>query len=166
MRAWRTLGISLLLLIVAGGVWLWWKKDEPRRTALAPLQNLANALHRGDSTKLLEAVSIPEAIRGRTTAEQAEFLNKALRDEISPEGLKVLRREGEFGSLTNLFPAEAKIWAEQAGVNPEDCVAFKLERNGLRAEVVLAYDSALRAPNSALKIVRCNNVKQLAAAKL
>jgi hypothetical protein len=93
-------------------------------------------------------------------AEQTEFLTKALRDEISPEGLAVLRREGKFGALTDLFPQEAKTWAAQAGVKPEDCVAFRMERDNIRAEVVLVREGEV------YRVVRCNNVKQLAAAKL
>lgn len=71
-------------------------------------------------------------------------------------GLAVLQREGEFGTLSDLFPAEASTWAEQAGVKPEDCVAFKLDNNGSRSEVVLVRN------NENFHIVRCNNVKQLA----
>jgi len=79
----------------------------------------------------------------------------------------VLKRDGAFGPLANLFPAEAETWAKQAGVKPEDCVAFKLERNGLRAEVVLVRtpDSPLVPRPSSLpgyRILRCNNIKQLA----
>lgn len=77
----------------------------------------------------------------RTRAEQIEFISKALRDELSREGLVVLKKEGRFGSLNELFPAEADVWAVQAGVKPEDCVAFRMERNGLRAEVVLVRNS-------------------------
>jgi hypothetical protein len=39
------------------------------------------------------------AVSGKTAAEQTEFLCKALADEISPEGLAVLKRDGQFGSL-------------------------------------------------------------------
>lgn len=109
---------------------------------------------------MLQTVMLPQALRGRTVSEQAEFLSKALRNEISPEGLAVLRREGKFGSLTNLFPAEARAWAEQAGVKPEDCVAFRMERDSIRAEVVLVRE------DEAYRVVRCNNVKQLVATKL
>jgi hypothetical protein len=93
------------------------------------------------------------------------FIRKALRDEISPEGLVLLKKEGTFGPLTTVFPKEATNWAAQAGVKPEDCLAFRLDRtNSLRAEVVLA-----RVPDSppatrasllpSFRILRCNDVK-------
>ena len=68
----------------------------------------------------------------------------------------MLQREGSFGLLRTLFPAEAEKWAKQAGVKPEDCVAFKMERTGVRAEVVLLREG------QTLRVVRCNNVKQMA----
>ena len=117
---------------------------------------LDTALRTGNSADLLSTICLPAAIQGRTAPEQAQFLTKALADEISPEGLTVLQREGSFGPLTNLFSAEAEKWANQAGAKPEDCVAFKMERTGIRAEVVL-----LRAGKT-FRIVRCNNVKQMA----
>lgn len=108
MKTWRTFGIILLLLIVAGGVWRWGKKDGPRRNSLATLNRLDVALHSGSSVRLVGSVSLPTAIQFRSAPEQTEFVQKALRDEISPEGLTILRRKGQFGSLTNLFPAEAR----------------------------------------------------------
>ncbi len=57
-----------------------------------------------------------------------EFLTKALRDEISAEGIGALKKDGAFGPLRKMFPTEAETWANQAGVKAEDCVAFKMER--------------------------------------
>ncbi len=161
----------VLLLIVAGVLWLRWKEGEVCRSAIQTLGRLDTALRTGNSADLLSTVCLPAAIQGRTGPEQAEFLTKALADEISPEGLAVLQQEGAFGPLTNLFPVEAADWAKQAGVKPEDCLAFKLERNGLRAEAVLARESNNHNPASGVqhpdsriqyRIVRLNNVKQLA----
>jgi hypothetical protein len=180
MRAGRIIGVVALLLVVAVVFGLRWKWGEPRRLALQSLSQLDTALRTGNSTDLLKLTCTPAAIRGRTAPEQAQFLTKALADEISPEGLAVLRKEGAFGPLTNIFPAEADAWAKQAGVRVEDCVAFKLERNGLRAEVVLARpptlgslpgqgeDAGGRPPTgeTTARIVRCNNVKQLAEKQL
>ena len=171
-------------MIVAVGGWLRWKAGEPRRSAVRTLAQLDTALRTGNSPDLLKLICTPAAIQGRTVPEQAKFLTKALAEEISPEGLAVLRREGVFGPLTNLFPAEANNWTGQAGVRPEDCVAFKLERNGLRAEVVLVREQEVGGqrtedgrqttedrsqkpddrgqPERHYRIVRLNNVKQLA----
>lgn len=156
VKAARILGVLALVLVVAVVVWLRWKGAEPRRLAIRTLGQLDAALHTGNSPDLLKLICTPAAIQDRTTPEQAEFLTKALSDEISPEGLAVLQRDGAFGSLTNIFPAEAEKWARQAGAKAEDCVAFKMERAGIRAEVVLLREG------QAFRIVRCNNVKQIA----
>ena len=132
------------------------KDGQPRRLAIQTLGGLDTAIRTGNSADLLNAICIPAAIQGRTAPEQAQFLSKALADEISSEGLAVLQREGSFGLLRTLFPAEAEKWAKQAGVKPEDCVAFKMERTGVRAEVVLLREGRT------LRVVRCNNVKQMA----
>jgi len=120
------------------------------------LRSIAAALNAGTADDLLQTVVLPAAVSGRTSAEQTEFLSKALRDEISAEGLAVLRREGKFGPLQELFPQEAATWAAQAGVKPEDCVAFRMERDSIRAEVVLVREGNTH------RVVRCNNVKQMA----
>lgn len=157
------------LLIAAAAVY-WWHHDAPRRDSLATLARLDNALHSANRAELLDLIVLPAAVQGRTAPEQSEFLVKALNDEISPEGLAVLRKDGAFGPLKELFPAEAEAWARQARVNPDDCVAFKLERNGLRAEVVLERIAEFEARNAkgrpGYRVVRLNNVKQLADTNL
>jgi len=158
MKTRLTFGI-LALVLVGNVCWFFWKRDEPRRAAFHSLEQFAAALQTGDSANLLNEVVLPQAIHGRTAAEQTEFLQKALRDEISADGLQALKRDGVFGTAKDLFPAETVNWAKQAGVRVENCVAFKLERDGLRTEVVLVRDG------QNYRIVRCNNVKQLAAAK-
>jgi hypothetical protein len=158
MKQWRIVRITfLLILCFAAGALLWWRHDAPRREALAAVTSLNDALHGTDPDALLNAVVLPAAIQGRTSAEQVEFLVKALRDEISPEGVAALRRRGTYGPLPTIFPGEADRWASLAGAKPQDCVAFKMERNGVRAEVVLIHEA------QGFRIVRCNNVKQMAA---
>ena len=163
-RKWIAVVVAIGVSVAAIVYWHW-RQDAPRRACLDTATQLCSALNSGDTTKLLETVALPDALLGRTAAEQSEFLRKALADEISPEGLAMLRRDGQFGPLTNIFPAEATQWASQAGVNVGNCVAFKLERPGLRAELVLAGPSSLNSqPSTAFRIVRCNNIKQLAEA--
>lgn len=149
-----------LLLLVAGGSWYFYRSGEPRRQAVQTLSVLNASLQSNDVEKLLQSIALPAALSDRTPAEQTEFLTKALRDEISAEGLDALRRKGQFGALSHLFADEASAWAEQAGVKPEDCVAFRMERNSIRAEAVLVREG------ETYRVVRCNNVKQMAAAKL
>ena len=152
-------GIIFLLLCILGVGWLVWKQGGPRRQALQALGHLDTALRNGNSADLLNVISTPAAVQGRTTDEQAQFLSKALMDEVSPKGLVALKSAGTFGPLANIFPTEATTWAGQAGVKVEDCVAFKMERAGIRAEVVLLREG------ETYRVVRCNNVKQMAPEK-
>jgi hypothetical protein len=152
-----TAALALLLVVVVSVVVSPRRKDgQPRRRAIQTLGGLDTALRTGNAADLLKTICIPAAIQGRTATEQAQFLTKALADEISPEGLAVLQKDGAFGSLTNIFPAEAARWSAQAGAKPEDCVAFRMERAGIRAEVVL------QRAGQTFRIVRCNNVSQMA----
>lgn len=145
-----------LLLLVGGAVWYFYRVGEPRRTAIQPVIALSKALASLDADCLAHVISMPVAIRDSTAQEQFEFLSKALRDEVSVEGSIVLQRKGDFGALTNLFPEEGIRWATQAGVDFNNCMAFKMERDGIRAEVVLVREG------ETYRVVRCNNVKQLA----
>jgi len=167
MTAKHKAGIVLLAAAALGAaLYGWWVHNAPRRASLDTLTRLDAALHSGNRAELLDLLVIPAAVRGRSAPEQSEFLAKALKDEISPQGVAVLRRRGAYGPLKKIFPAEAEGWAAQAGIKADDCVAFRLERHGLRAEVVLLKPSTLNEqPSTAeqrYRIVRVNNVKQLA----
>lgn len=153
------LGIVLLVIACIATAVLWWRHDAPRRDSLTALTRVETALNSGNRAELLTLVVIPAAVRDRTAPEQSEFLAEALNDEISPEGLAELKQRGAFGPLQKLFPAEAEAWTKQAGVNPDNCVAFKLERHGIRTEVVLVRPSARDAP---YRVLRLNNVRPLA----
>lgn len=133
------------------------KQESPRLAALQTLTRLDISL-RSNSTadSILANIVLPTAQSDRTPSEQTEFVVKSLRDEVSADGLAILNKSGIFGTLTNVFPEEGERWARQAGVDPADCVAFRMESSGIRAEVVLATNTPF------YKIVRCNNVKQLA----
>jgi hypothetical protein len=133
---------------------------------MAVVRELASALNDPASPeRALHLFAIPQAIRERTPSEQAEFIRKASQDEVSDGGISVLLRDGKFGILKAIFPQQAEAWATQAGVQVDNCVAFKLEQNGVRAEVVLVCESG-SAGLPAFRIVRLNNVKQLAESKL
>jgi hypothetical protein len=159
--------LSVVALLVTG--LLWWRQGAPRRESLATLTRLETALHSGSRAELVNLLVIPAAVRDRSAAEQSEFLSKALNHEISPEGLAALRRRGDYGRLKDLFPAEAEAWSKLAGVPVDDCVAFKLEGNGVRAEVVLLkpsnYESEVTHGKATYRIVRLNNVKQMTDGK-
>jgi hypothetical protein len=148
----------LLVLILCGGGWIWYMHhNDPRRAALRTLSELNAALETGNSQSLAKIVILPIALQNRTDSEKTEFMIKSLQNEISPEGLRVLSKAGTFGSLTNLFPTESIQWGKSAGVSPGDCLAFRMETGGLRAEVVLAP-----AAGKTYRVIRCNNVSQLA----
>lgn len=148
--------ISLIML----GIWMGyrWQQDAPRRFCLKTLAELQTATVSGNPEGLLRQLVLPQALQGRTTAEQVEFITKVLRDEVSPAGIAYLKAHGTFGPLPQLFPAECERWSTQAGVDPGRCVAFKMQQRDLRTEVVLLRDGA------GYRVVRCNNVVQLAAA--
>lgn len=143
------------VLVVTSGI-LYWQHGQPRRTASQTLFKLASALMNPNGSDLLDIVVMPAAVRSQTPAEQQEFVAKALRDEISPEGVLALKHHAEFGSAKSIFPAEYANWCQQAGVNADDCVAFKMERAGIRAEIVLVHEG------QNYRVVRCKDVKQMA----
>jgi len=156
VKARWTIWAGALLVVISGFLWYRWKQDEPRRNCVQTLQQLVTALQSADHAILLDTIVLPQAVQGRTAPEQVEFLNKALQDEVSPEGIAVLKKEGVFGPLKDLFPTEAEKWAKQAGAKSDDCVTFKMERAGICAEVVLLREG------QTYRVVRCNNVKQMA----
>ncbi len=141
------------------GVFIFWQHGQPRREAVLAVSKLADNLANNHGAKLLDTILIPVAIQSRTPSEQEQFLAKALNDEISPAGVEALKRHADFGPLKTIFPNEAPVWCSQAGVNVDDCVAFKMERAGIRAEVVMLHEG------ETYRLVRCTNVKQMASEK-
>ncbi len=157
MGSFRRFSIAIVVAaFIVGGGFLFWHHGQSRRVALQSISQLASDLANPNESGLLNAVVIPMAIQSQTQAEQVQFLTKALVDEISPAGVEALKRHAEFGPLKSVFPNEAPVWCSQAGVNVDDCVAFKMDRAGIRAEVVMLHEG------QTYRIVRCNNVKQMA----
>lgn len=116
---------------------------------------LVDAVVAGTSSGLVSMVSLPASLSVKTEQEQSDFILRALRDEVSSEGMAVMRREAQFGSLEQVFPEDALLWASNAGVRSVDCVAFRLEKNGLRAEIAIAT-------NPVPRVIRINDVRQMA----
>jgi hypothetical protein len=87
--------------VLLGTLLLWqrWRSGARRQESLHALTELQGALAKGHPERLLQLVVAPGALQTRTAAEQGEFLVKALADEVSPEGIAALRREGQFGSM-------------------------------------------------------------------
>jgi len=157
MKRWKNLVVGIVSTVLAVSVgFLLWQHSQPRQAALESLSKLASTLADSHNSDLLDSILMPVAVRSQTPAEQQEFLVKALHDEISPDGVLALKRHAAFGSLKEIFPDKASAWCKQANVNPDNCVAFKMERAGIRAEVVLVREG------NAYRVLRCNNVRQMA----
>lgn len=154
------------LVLVLGSLYVHSRLDQPRRDCCTALVRLDRALRLSDANVLPTLVVLPTSLQAHSPAERAEFTRKALQGEISAAGLAMLRKEGRFGPLLEIFPEEGARWAAQAGVRPEDCRAFRLQRNGLRAEVVLVAEPATPGQVSGtFRVLRCNNVSHLVAPK-
>ena len=155
-RPWKRGIIVAVTVFAVGAIILIWLQGQTKRNAFQSLSRFASMLASTHNSELLDMVFIPVAIQDRTPAEQREFLDKALHDEISPNGVLALKHHAAFGSLEEIFPDKVAVWCKQANVNPDDCVAFKMERAGICAEVVLVREG------NAYRVLRCNNVKQMA----
>lgn len=151
----RVVVFAATAFAVGAGI-LFWQHGQPRRVALQEVSKLADDLANQKRSELLEIVVMPAAIRSQTPTEKQEFLTKALADEISPEGVIALKNHAQFGLAKLIFPDEYVNWCQQAGVDADNCVAFKMERDGIRAEIVLLREG------QTYRVVRCNNVKQMA----
>lgn len=152
----------LVLLCLAGaasaaiGIWLGFLHNTPRDQAVDLMGRIDRSLSESDGDTLVALVHPSPAFSHRTRDEKKRWLAEVLRSEISPEGLAILEREGQFGPLIEVFPARGPRWAEIAGAPLEKCSAFRLERGAIQAEVVFVETS------EGIQLLRCNNVSQLA----
>lgn len=150
--------IFALTVLIAVGASIFLRSKSPRAKAYDAALRLARAFDDNRSTDLGGLVRLPDFIAKKTAPEQSQLVSGILADEISSAGLAELRSRGEFGPLRELFPTEAAPWAAAFSVNPDNCVAFKMQRNGIRAELVLLQT------DQQFVVLRCNNVKQMALA--
>lgn len=154
------MAVGILALIIGAGFTptIWPRKESPRAKAHDAALRLVCAFAVRDMAKVADLVRLPAFLAAKTSRERNELLSGILTEEISAEGLAELRSRGEFGPLRELFPAEATAWATAFSVHPEDCVAFKMHRDNIRAELVLL------GRDERFVVLRCNNVKQMAPA--
>lgn len=101
-------------------------------------------------------MEIPNFLQDRSLSEQDSLLQELLSSEISAAGVAVLSKQGKFGSLRSLFPSEADAWATAFGVPADQCVAFRMSRSDITAELVFHRSGDI------YNILRCNNVRQMA----
>lgn len=153
------LGLPILItvfIMVGVGFAVWRITSTPKKVSFQVLSRLEDFVSNHKRPIPQELVVLPAVLADKSPSEREQWLRDVLRDEISKEGIQVLMKSARFGSLADLFPESAHTWARAAGAKPEDCYAFRMDRDGITAEVVL-----VPGPDG-LRISRCNNVKQMA----
>lgn len=120
------------------------------------MSTLVKTLESGSPAELVRIVRVPDSLGDKTLAEQAQWLRDVLREEIDQDGLAELRSHGLHGPLLELFPESATAWTVGSGVSPENCLAWRMERSGVTAEVVYT-----NSPEG-VRFLRINNVGQMA----
>ncbi len=81
--------------------------------------NAANQKTQSEDTsgsEILDHVMMPPVYVSRTGVEQCDFIRKALKDEISEEGLLILEREGMYGTLSESFLTRRKAGQNYLGL--------------------------------------------------
>lgn len=152
---WVLLGVAFVLL-AAGFLIADFLMLIERRKALAQISSLVTTLESGSPGELVRIVRVPASLGEKTVAEQAQWLRDVLREEIDEDGLAELRSHGQHGPLLELFPDSATAWTVGSGVSPENCLAWRMERSGITAEVVYT-----NSPEG-VRFLRINNVAQMA----
>ena len=146
--------IGALFLAVAVAVFFYHRHaTQPRRDCLRVLDSVALSLQGENGSDYRDTVVTPPFLRNSTAPEIRQFIEKALRTELSPAGLQTLSRKGRFGHLGDLFPDEAAGWVEPHGIPVKDCFAFSLEKNGIRVLAVL-----WRNEEGVFRLLRVDNV--------
>ena len=158
----RKLGWILLLALVCAllaAALFEYRRGKPRREAIDTASRLLEMIVAKDPAGMLEVVTLPASVPASSSesAGQGKWIADLLEDEIDAEGLDAMRRHAEFGALAEIFPEEAAAWSRYGGIPVESCVAFRMERGGIRGELVFHHSPA------GLRILRCNNVKQMAS---
>jgi len=145
----------IVAFLLAVGSWLLIRHNARVAPSTVALE-FCRRVESGDASRIREMTKIPAFLSEKTPQEQEHLLLELLSSEISSEGTRKLTSDGQFGSLSDIFPDDADSWAKSFGVSPNDCVAFRMEREGIRAELVLFKS------NGQYLILRCNNVRQMA----
>ena len=147
-----TVFLSILICLILSGIWL--ARARAKMQAVDAGIAFAQLVELRDSAKVESLMVIPPSLVEKTPLERKALIFELLTSEISSEGAKQIASKGQFGPLKDVFPNDAAQWA--AGVPIDDCVAFRMEREGIRAELVL-----LKSADKHL-VLRCNNVRQMA----
>ena len=158
-RASMRVGVTVFVIVigVAAGsyYWLVTPPSIEKLATLGVLENLQTAIDFSTEDPS-NWVLRPTVAEDKTPEEYQRWLREVLQEEISKEGLAVLAKDAQFGPLLSLFPDQAVAWTSPHSIPPEACLAYRMERAGITAEVVLAPHQG------SFKIIRCNNIKQMA----
>ena len=89
----------MLLLAVAGGIFALsrYRRDAPRRKALAVMSEVERALTSSDASKAISLIELSPAAAVKNLEDQTQWIADVLRDLVSAAGLDELRRHGRFG---------------------------------------------------------------------
>jgi hypothetical protein len=131
--------------------------QSSRMRAASAAYQLSEAIHRQDGKNTRGFMVAPPVFADHSQVEKGLLTLELLNNEVSAEGLDILANEGEFGPLNTLFPDQASAWLQPYGLSSDACVAFRLKRGQLTAELVLH-----RQPNGSYKVIRANDIRQLA----
>jgi hypothetical protein len=148
------LAVAMFLLVAASAL-VWLQGTSPRSQAICTAFEFATAVQKDSFGSLEHLVYLPSVVSEQSGDERIRFLREVLSNEVSVAGIKALRTNGQFGPLRMIFPEQADRWAKLFQINAEDCVAFKMQRNGITAQLVLVKQK------NEFRILRCNNVKQM-----
>ncbi|MBN2563472.1 MAG: hypothetical protein JXQ75_21345 [Phycisphaerae bacterium] len=112
MRRLRIGAVAGAMLLLLSGmllyVWFGNRARDPRLCATDVLVQLDKAIREpANSERLPAQIVLPPSVATRTIAEQVDFARKALRDEISHEGIEALRQHAQFGQALDVFPDQA-----------------------------------------------------------
>ena len=145
------------VLCAIAGLLTWHKRQLSRNSAAVAATVLAQSLANRDSQSLSRLITLPPALEDKSPAERSLLTMDLLDTELSADGLRILLEQGAFGTLTKIFPEKAVEWTEPYRIPPDQCFAFKLTRNAVTAELGLH-----RQPDGTFRVLRCNDIRQLA----
>jgi len=106
-----------------------------RQQMIDDLKSVYRSIESGNMQRASYYLQIPP---DASESEIEEELNGLLdKNEISPEGISILSKRGEFGKLKEVFPDKAERWMDRANISSaRNCYALSY----LNAEVAGKWD--------------------------
>lgn len=144
-------GIVAVIVVGTGFFYHLHQMQQPKRDCVEALAVLNERILRSEAS-ISDLVKTPQFLEGSTNPEIEQIMSKSLRNEISAEGIELLRRKGKFGPLSDICPDRGARWAQTAGVSIHECLAFRVENSGREALAVFWRKS------DELRLIRIDNV--------